>query len=135
MVCVSAGRAGGRLLVVVVGALGLSAFAFSPVAAAVCQSGAHTYGFVNSEQCYTVAPGVGELSVTAVGGEGFTITAPGGFGAVVGGEIAVAAGETLFVEVGSNVIYATGHANRKGNRTKIAAREDGVGKCDAGREL
>src|SRR5271165_5635481 len=99
-VCVRGGV--GRLLVAVVGAVGLSVFAFSPAAAAACQTGAVTFTSTGAEQCYTVALGVDELGIVAVGGKGGAGSDVGGFGAVVSGEIGVSGGETLEVEVGGD---------------------------------
>jgi hypothetical protein len=67
--------------------------------------GSAVFCFTGGEQTYTVPAGVSALEVKAVGGEGganFSDLAPGGFGAVVSGEVAVSPGETLYVEVGSN---------------------------------
>ena len=94
-------------LVATAAVFGLWAFVFSSVAAAACETGAVTFTFLGGpslgdEQCYTVPAGVSELSITAVGAEGGTGFGVAGFGAVVGGQVAVTPGETLYVEVGSN---------------------------------
>ena len=94
-------------LVATAAVFGLWAFVFSSGAAAACETGAVTFTFLGGpslgdEQCYTVPAGVSELSITAVGAEGGTGFGVAGFGAVVGGQVAVTPGETLYVEVGSN---------------------------------
>ena len=94
-------------LVATAAVFGLWAFVFSSGAAAACETGAVTFTFLGGpslgdEQCYTVPGGVSELSITAVGAEGGTGFGVAGFGAVVGGQVAVTPGETLYVEVGSN---------------------------------
>ncbi len=100
----------GRVLGFLVALAGLWAAAFAPGAAAACQTGAVTFTATGAEQCYTVSPGVSEVSITAVGGKGGDgLDGVGGFGAVVGGEIPVTAGETLFVEVGGNGVGRGAH--------------------------
>ena len=94
-------------LVATAAVFGLWAFVFSSGVAAACETGAVTFTFLGGpslgdEQCYTVPAGVSELSITAVGAEGGTGFGLAGFGAVVGGQVAVTPGETLYVEVGSN---------------------------------
>lgn len=92
-------------LVATAAVFGLWAFVFSSGAVAACETGAVTFvslGLFGAEQCYAVPAGVSELSITAVGAEGGTGFGVAGFGAVVGGQVAVPPGETLYVEVGSN---------------------------------
>ena len=96
--CVSGSRRG--MLVALARGAG---FALAPAAsAASCVSGGQTFAAVGAEQCYTVSAGVSELQITVVGAKGGSGSRPGGLGAVVTGEISVSAGETLYVEVGSN---------------------------------
>jgi hypothetical protein len=95
--------------VVVLGGTTLSAglstaLLVEPAMAAVCSTGAATFGPTGNEQCYTVPTGVTSLYVVANGanGSGGTSDQPGGKGAHVEGRITVTPGQTLYVYVGGN---------------------------------
>ncbi len=102
LACVGGG--GGRLLVAVGAALGLSAFVFSPAAAAACQTGSLTFLSTGAEQCYAVPAGVSSVQVVAVGAPGGTGVGlgagTGGLGGMASGGLSVFPGEVLYIEVG-----------------------------------
>jgi hypothetical protein len=98
------GRVATRTAALVVACAG-SLLLLAPAADAACQTGtgAISFSYTGAEQCYTVPAGVSELSLTAVGASGGgNGLGAGGFGAVASGTVAVAPGETLYVEVGEN---------------------------------
>jgi hypothetical protein len=77
-----------------------------------------TFGFTGAEQTYTVPADVSAIHVVAIGAKGGKGTSnvsagggPGGFGARVEAELAVAPGQVLFVEVGG--------AGENGSRRRV----------------
>lgn len=96
-----------RMLLGVLGALGVGLLAFSSSALAdlpaSCSPSAPgvlcTYRYTGAEQTFTVPSGVDRVHVDAIGGRGF---GPNGNGAEVTADIAVTPGETLYAEVGGN---------------------------------
>jgi hypothetical protein len=91
-------RTGGTALLAALTLAGLA-----PAAGATTQTFHHT----TAEQTFTVPAGVSRLEVTAAGANGAnvgsleTLNSLGGKGAQVSGQLAVTAGETLYVEVGA----------------------------------
>src|SRR5262245_46190618 len=61
-----------------------------------------TYTATGSEQQFTVPAGVTSLHLVAIGGQGGSAGAAGGFGDRLEGDLAVTPGATLYVEVGGN---------------------------------
>ncbi len=76
------------------GALGLA------LAAAPAQATTQTFSFTGAEQTFTVPAGVYRLHVVAIGGSGGAGEFAGGKAAQVSADLAVSAGQTLYVEVG-----------------------------------
>ena len=73
--------------------------------AAPASAATASFGYTGAEQTFTVPAGVSSVHVVAVGGAGSgTIrgSAAGGLGALVGGDLSVAGGQTLYVEVGGS---------------------------------
>ena len=67
-----------------------------------------TYSYTGAEQAFTVPADVTSVHVVAVGAAGATTVfggAPGGRGAVVSGDLSVAAADTLYVEVGGTAVF------------------------------
>lgn len=82
-------------------------FAFLAVALAapaLAPAASTTFLPIEAEQTFVVPAGVTTIHAAAIGGKGGDGEngAIGGFGAVVGADLAVTPGQTLFVEVGSN---------------------------------
>ncbi len=99
------------LVLVLVGACGLSASAFAETA---------TFKYTGGEQTFAVPAGVTHIHVESVGGAGGTAPAGGtlgGRGAVVSGTVTVTPGHTLYVEVGGAGAGTTGGFNGGGGQT------------------
>src|SRR5580704_7051871 len=99
------GRRHGLRLLAALGATSFAAVAVgfgTGTAAAVPAS--QTFNYSGAEQTYVVPTGVVTVDVTAIGAAGGTgcydTGVDGGAGAVESAEVAVAGGETLYVEVG-----------------------------------
>jgi hypothetical protein len=95
---------------------------------------AATFDYTGAEQSYTVPSGVTMLHVVAIGGHGATAGSDdhgglGGSGARVAADIAVTAGQTLFVEVGGNGL-ATGAGGFNGGGNTAADGGGGGGGSD-----
>ena len=80
-----------------------------------------SFAYTGSEQTWVVPPGITSVHVVAVGGKGGAgdpdvgpTAAPGGFGGLAAADLAVAPGETLYVEVGGNGTDAGHPANGAG---------------------
>jgi acetyl esterase/lipase len=70
--------------------------------AAQAHAAAQTFQYTGGEQAFTVPAGVSNMEVLAVGGSGGSSNGAGGAAAQVTGDLSVAPGETLYVEVGGN---------------------------------
>jgi hypothetical protein len=87
------------LRVVAVAGLSLATSVASAGAVTVSQ----TFTYTGSEQIYTVPAGVSSVQILAVGGRGGNANGPlGGAAEQVSGQLSVAPGETLYVEVGGS---------------------------------
>jgi Glycine rich protein len=69
---------------------------------ATAAANTQTFNYTGNEQTFTVPANVTSVEVTAIGGHGGSAAASGGAAAEVSGALAVAPGETLYVEVGGN---------------------------------
>ncbi len=85
--------------------------------AAGAETVSKTFYYTGAEQAFTVPEGVTSVQVVATGAGGGTAKegATGGRGAVVSGDLTVAPGETLFVDVGGIGQEALGGFNGGGN--------------------
>jgi hypothetical protein len=75
-----------------------------------------TFGYTGTEQEFTVPPGVTSVHVVALGSQGGSTarSAAGGLGAVVSGNLSVAPGQVLYVEVGGVPFNGGGSSTSEG---------------------
>ncbi|MEN0137730.1 MAG: glycine-rich protein [Rhodococcus sp. (in: high G+C Gram-positive bacteria)] len=125
----------------VIGASGLLAPSVAVAAPAAlpagCVQGAGTqvtctFTFTGSAQSFTVPEGITSLSVTATGGRGGNSAGPlaGGAAAVATGQLTVAAGDALYIQVGGNGGDGTGAAGYNGGGAGGEGASGGGGASD-----
>lgn len=91
------------------------------------QAATATFSSTGGEQTFTVPAGVTTLHVVAIGGRGGSWRGLGGFGATASGDMPVAAGQVLYIEVAGNGSSPTtrssapGGFNGGGNGPRLGA--------------
>ena len=96
-----AGGGGGSSLVPAGGTESTASFGAAPEVQ-ISYEPPRGFAFTGAEQTFTVPAGVTTVHVIAIGGRGGSAGGVGGAAGDVSGDLAVAAGETLYVEVGGN---------------------------------
>ncbi|WP_370183080.1 glycine-rich protein [Rhodococcus wratislaviensis] len=124
----------------VVGASGLLAPSVAVAAPAALPAGcvqgvgtqvACTFTFTGSAQSFTVPEGITSLAVTATGGRGGNSeTVLGGAAAVATGQLTVAAGDALYIQVGGNGGDGDGQAGYNGGGAGGTGASGGGGASD-----
>jgi hypothetical protein len=103
------------------------------IAPGAAQATVKSFHETGGEQMFTVPAGVSVVHVLAVGGKGGAAYAlpgspspAGGFGARVSADLAVTAGEVLYIEVGGNGATSDGGFNGGGNGTELSGGGGGA---------